>query len=95
MTKIEQEDNGKKGRFTIYEKDIIAGHMTYAWAGKDKFIIDHTEVNRNFAGKGYGKQLVEEAVEFARANHLKILPLCTFAKKVFDKDSSLSDVRFK
>lgn len=94
MARIEQEDNGKKGRFTIYEKDNIAGHMTYTWAGKDKFIIDHTEVNSNFVGNGYGKQLVEKAVELARTKNLKILPLCTFASRVFAKDSSLNDVRF-
>jgi uncharacterized protein len=28
---------------------------------------------------------VHTAVEYARANHIKILPLCPFAKSVFDK----------
>lgn len=95
MARIEQEDNGKKGRFTIYEKDIIAGHMTYTWAGKDKFIIDHTEVEGQFAGKRYGKKLVIKAIEFARAKGVKILPLCTFTKKVFDTDSGLNDVIYR
>jgi hypothetical protein len=93
MIKIEREDNGKKGRFVIYENDEFAGEMTYVWAGESRFIIDHTEVKGNFSGKGFGKKLVMEAVEYARNNDLKILPLCPFAKKVFDKDNGIQDVR--
>tara|TARA_R110002073_G_scaffold279026_1_gene443013 strand:+ start:277470 stop:277589 length:120 start_codon:yes stop_codon:yes gene_type:complete len=36
MIRLEQEDNGKKGRFTIYENDDFAGEMTYTWAGEKK-----------------------------------------------------------
>lgn len=94
MTRLEREDNGKKGRFIIYEDAKFAGEMTYTWAGSEKFIIDHTGVEEEFAGKGYGRQLVMEAVEFARKEELKILPLCPYAKKVFDKNSDIQDVRF-
>ena len=93
MTRIEQEDNGKKGRFIIYVDDVFAGEMTYTWAGQTKFIIDHTGVDEKFGGKGLGKQLVLKAVDFARTKGLKIMPLCPFAKRVFDGDSSLSDVK--
>jgi len=94
MTKIERDDNGKKGRFIIYENGEEAGEMTYTWAGENKFIIDHTGVEERFGGKGYGKQLVMKAVEFAREKEVKILPLCPYAKKVFDSDDGLNDVRF-
>ena len=94
MTRIEKEDNGKKGRWVIYENGEEAGEMTFTWAGAKKFIIDHTGVDEKYGGKGYGKQLVMEAVEYARNNELKILPLCPYAKRVMDKDESTSDVRF-
>lgn len=94
MTIIKREDNGKKGRFVIYENEEEAGEMTYTWAGENKFIIDHTGVQERFGGKGYGKQLVMKSVEFAREKEIKILPLCPYAKKVFDSDNSLNDVRF-
>jgi len=94
MTQIERVDNGKKGRFIIYENGEEAGEMTYTWAGENKFIIDHTGVEERFGGKGYGKQLVMKAVDFAREKEVKILPLCPYAKKVFDSDDSLNDVRF-
>ncbi|UII24247.1 GNAT family N-acetyltransferase [Fulvivirga ligni] len=94
MIKIDREDNGKKGRFVIYENGEFAGEMTYVWAGPIKFIIDHTGVEEKFGGQGLGEKLVMEAVEYARSNDLKIKPLCPFAKKVFDRHSELEDIRF-
>lgn len=94
MTRLEREDNGKKGRFIIYEDSSFAGEMTYTWAGSGKFIIDHTGVEEEYSGKGYGRQLVMEAVEFARKEKVKIIPLCPYAKRVFDRNSDLQDVRF-
>lgn len=76
------------------ENGETAGAMSYSKAGDDKIIIDHTEVNPQFNGKGVGKQLVLEAVKFARENNIKIMPLCPFAKSVFDKNPDLGDVRF-
>jgi uncharacterized protein len=93
LMKIEREDNGRKGRFVIYVNEVFAGEMTYVWAGASKFIIDHTGIEESFSGKGLGKKLVMKAVEYARNNNLKILPLCPFAKKVFDKVDSIQDVR--
>ena len=79
---IEQINENKKGYFRAYENETEAGRLTYTWAGSDKFIIDHTEVNDAFAGQSVGKKLVMEAVQYARLNNLKILPLCPFAKSV-------------
>lgn len=91
---IEQINNESKGFFKAIEDDKEAGRMTYSWAGLTKLIIDHTEVNSAFNGKGVGKQMVMAAIDFARENNLKILPLCPFAKSVFDKNKDLHDVLF-
>jgi uncharacterized protein len=91
---IIQDNNSKNGIFKAIENDILAGEMTYVWAGENKFIIDHTEVNPAFEGKGIGKKLVMAAVEYARANGLKILPLCPFAKSVFERTTEIQDVMF-
>lgn len=91
---ISQENNSKNGFFKVIENEKIAGEMTYVWAGDSKFIIDHTEVFSEFEGKGIGKKLVMAAVEYARANNLKILPLCPFAKAVFERTKEIQDVMF-
>jgi predicted GNAT family acetyltransferase len=55
-------------------------------------IIDHTDVSDALRGKGAGKQLVSAAVDYARKNNIKILPLCPFAKSVFEKVKEFQDV---
>jgi len=91
---IQQINDTRRGYFEAVEDGKQAGKMTYTWAGDSKFIIDHTEVNEEFNGKGVGKKLVMAAVEYARANNLKIIPLCPFAKSVFDKVTEIHDVLF-
>ena len=91
---IIQENEERRGQFKAIEEGKEAGVMTYTWAGSTKFIIDHTEVSPDFNGKGVGKKLVMASVEYARANNLKIIPLCPFAKSVFDKVEEIRDVLF-
>ena len=79
------EDSGKKGSFYIAENNRRLAEMIYVWAGTDRFIIEHTEVSDELSGKGAGKQMVAAAVAFARERDVKIIPLCPFAKSVFDK----------
>ena len=86
------ELNGTKGYFYILIEGKQEAKMTFVFAGNDKIIIDHTEVNQGNNGKGYGKKMVAKAVEFAREKNIKIIPLCPFAKKVFDKTPEFSDV---
>jgi len=92
MTKIERKDDGKKGRFVIYENDEFAGEMIYNWEGKSKIIIVHTQVEEKFGGKGFGKQLVLKSVEYARKNNLKIVSHCSYAKKVLESDDHFKDI---
>ena len=95
MLEIKHQDNGAKGEFFIGEDGQHLAEMTYAWAGEDKFIIDHTWVDDSLRGQNVGRQLVDQAVELARKKQVKILPLCPFAKSVFDKDKSIHDVLFR
>lgn len=78
----------------MFHNSIAAGELFYRWSGKDKFIIEHTQVAENFEGIGIGKKLVLEAVLFARKKSVKILPWCPFAKALFDKTPEIQDVLF-
>lgn len=89
---IQQINDTRKGYFEAVEDGKEAGKMTYTWAGDSKFIIDHTEVSPDFNGKGVGKKLLMAAVDYVRANNVKIIPLCPFAKSVFDKVEEIRDV---
>jgi predicted GNAT family acetyltransferase len=55
-------------------------------------IIDHTDVDAALHGTGTGAKLVAAAVEWARAGNRKLMPLCPFARSVFDKTPEFRDV---
>ena len=89
---IKQEEHGKKGAFYIEKDDEWIAELTYQREGERKIVIDHTEVEEEYRDKGYGKQLVEAAVEFARENKLLIKPTCPFAKNILEADEEYEDV---
>ena len=92
MNEVQVKINDKKGSFSIEIEGKQEAEMTFVFAGEDKIIIDHTGVNPGNEGKGLGKQMVAQAVTYARENNIKIIPLCPFAKKVFDKTPEFRDV---
>ena len=91
MNEVQVKINDKKGSFFIEIEGKQEAEMTFVFAGEDKIIIDHTGVNPGNEGKGLGKQMVAQAVTYARENNIKIIPLCPFAKKVFDKTPEFQD----
>lgn len=91
---IKQRENEKRGRFFVEIDGKKLALMTYSKAGQGKIIIDHTEVDESLKGQGVGYKLVEAAVEYARENNIKIMPLCPFAAAVFKKREAYKDVLF-
>ena len=90
---IQHTDDGKRGSWKAVEGDTEAGLMEYVWAGDDKFIIEHTHGSPEF--KGIGMKLLEKAVAFAREKNVKIIPLCPFANKMFQRHEDIRDVLSK
>ena len=89
---ITLEYNEKKGSFCIEIDGKAEAKMTFVFAGEQQIIIDHTEVSPGNNGIGFGRKMTEKAVEFARQKGISILPLCPFAKSVFDKTPEFRDV---
>lgn len=82
---ILQKQHETKGSFYIEENGEMVAEMTYSMASGTLMIIDHTEVADSLRGKNAGFQLVKKAAAFAREKQIKIIPLCPFAKAVFEK----------
>lgn len=88
---IDREENETGGRYFA----VVDGHeaeMTYSKAGASRIIIDHTGVPRELGGMGVGQALVLRAVEDARREGRKIIPLCPFAKAQIEKHKEWQDV---
>jgi predicted GNAT family acetyltransferase len=92
MIEIKLIKNGNKGYFAALDDDKTAGSIYYTMAGESRMILDHTEVNNDYRGQGIGKKILMYIVDYARQNKIQIIPLCPFAKSVFDKTESIRDV---
>jgi uncharacterized protein len=89
---IQNKKIGSKGMFFVEQDGNILAEMTYTMPSESKMIIEHTEVSDVLRGKNVGYQLVNTAVDYARKHNLKIVPLCPFARSVFEKKEELRDV---
>jgi predicted GNAT family acetyltransferase len=94
MDEIRHERSGHKGEFVWLRDGERLAKMTYTVAGT-RIIIDHTDMDERLRGTGVGKKLVAAAVEWARAENVRLMPLCPFARSVFDKMPEYSDVLAK
>lgn len=89
---ISIKEQNNKGFAVATEGNTTAGTMTYSISNNGFIIIDYTEVDPAFKGKGVGKQLLYNIVDMARAKQIKILPLCPFASAMFKKLTDIQDV---
>jgi len=81
--------------FYVNNDEKILAEMVYTMPSSDKMIIEHTEVSEELKGQNVGFQLVKTAVEFAREQNIKIIPLCPFANSVFKRKPEFADVLAK
>lgn len=92
---IRHKQTGSKGAFFVANEETILAEMIYTMPSNDKMIIEHTKISDELRGQNVGFQLVNTAVEYARAHHIKIIPLCPFANSVFQKKPDFADVLYQ
>jgi uncharacterized protein len=88
---VAHEEQGHRGAFFVEREGKRLGELTYTVAGS-RVILDHTTVDEALRGTGAGRALVEAAVQWARTGNRRLMPLCPFARSVFDKTPEYQDV---
>lgn len=84
------------GRFYLEdEKGKMIAEITYSKAGEKILIIDHTFVDPVLRGQGIAAKLVERVVELAIDENKKIVPLCPYAKRLFDENEGFQQIMHK
>lgn len=101
MITIQHNETEKNGFFEAWMRateegactePVQVGEMTYSRPTPERMIIDHTRVFEGFEGKGIAHQMVLAAVDFARANSRKIIPVCSYAQKVLTRTDKYQDI---
>jgi predicted GNAT family acetyltransferase len=86
------EKGGARGSFDLEVDGKRAGFLSYSLDGDDTIVVDYVQVDPSLRGQRLGDRLVAAAVEWARANHRRILPICSFARAVMRRTKEYQDV---
>jgi len=90
---ITREDNPTKGRYVAKVAGIDGeGELTYSRVNAHLIIADHTFVPDAFRGMGVARALAQRLVDDARAQGVKIIPLCPYVNAERRKHPDWSDV---
>lgn len=84
-------DNPAHHRFEL----ALDGHVAFTSYRRDGdvLVVYHTEVPREFEGRGIGSALVKGVLESARAQKLKVRPLCSFVAAYMERHPEYADLR--
>ena len=67
------------------DNDVRMGEIAYS-PHDGALAATHTFTEDEFRGRGVAGQLLDALVEYAVANNLKIIPVCSYVKAAFAKD---------
>ena len=83
-------DNVERHRFELDAE----GHVAFSNYRRDgeTLIVMHTEVPAELNGKGIGSALVRGLLDIARAQKLKVRPLCPFVSGYIAKHPEYADL---
>ncbi|MCO6543490.1 MAG: N-acetyltransferase [Lactobacillus sp.] len=82
--------NFEPGRFYHNDAaDNLLGEITYTQIDDQTISIDHTFVAPTYRHHGLARQLLQAVLDLAIQNHWKIVPVCPYAKKVFQQEEDI------
>jgi predicted GNAT family acetyltransferase len=58
----------------------------------DTLFLIHTEVSPLLKRKGAGSAIVQKALQYAKENHYKIVPICSFVQSYLKKHQEWNDL---
>jgi len=58
----------------------------------DRIVLHHTEVPPPIQGQGMAAKLTRAALDFARAHHLRVVPMCPYVSSFLRKHREYQDL---
>ena len=91
ITVTREESSGAQA-FVLHVDGDRLGSLEFARPEAGVLRIDYVEVAPELRGTGLGRQLVEAAVDWARAENMKVVPICGYARAVIARDPAMSQL---
>jgi predicted GNAT family acetyltransferase len=90
LNNVNVAHNEEAKRFEI-QVDGMSALLTYR-RFPGRIIVDHTEVPKPFEGHGLAAKLVRFVLDYARINHLRVVPLCPYVSSFVRKHPEYQDL---
>ena len=87
---IEREELNGVHEFVLRIDGERFGFLEFTRPDVGVMRIEYVEVSPELRGTGLGQQLVEKAVAFAKEANLRVVPICSYARAVIQRDPALS-----
>jgi len=84
-------DNTEDHRYELWLDGTLAGFIEYT-PRRRVVVLDHTEIDPAFEGRGLGSQLIAAAIEDIRSRGLRLFPACPFVKSYLERHPEDRDV---
>ncbi|MBQ7544600.1 MAG: N-acetyltransferase [Synergistaceae bacterium] len=81
----------ERNRSAAYDGDRQIGECEFSLSGGE-WVITHTGVRPEYGGRGIARELVGKVIEEARARKMKVVPVCSYAKKMMEGREEYADV---
>ena len=88
--KIQLRVDDKANRLELAIEGAMA-FIEYKLHDKRLFLV-HTEVPAEHEGKGVGGAIVKKALQYAKDNDYKIIPICPFVQSYLKRHEEWSDI---
>lgn len=90
---ISKEDDGRRGRYVARVAGIAAeAELTFTHRGPGRISADHTGAPEALRGTGAAAALVDRLIADARAEGVRIIPLCPYVRARYAKHPDWQDV---
>ncbi|MCG3174158.1 MAG: putative protein YjdJ [Myxococcota bacterium] len=88
---IQHQHGHNHGSFFIAENGVRVAELNYRMDGGAALLL-HTFVDPSLRGGGVGMLLIEAAVDWARRENKKLVPVCSYAHWAFSRRPDFSGV---
>lgn len=80
-----------RGRFEVRVDGSLAGFADYE-RRDGRIVFTHTEVDDAYEGRGLGSALASGALDSAREDGTRVVPLCSFIAGYIDRHDEYADL---